>query len=54
MNAEDQTAGNKDEHRNLLKVLHSALQETDRCAGYALEAEELETSGSPSSSERCR
>lgn len=40
MNAEDQTTGHKEEQRNLLKVLHSALQETDRCAGYALEAEE--------------
>ena len=40
MNAEDQNAGHKEEHRNLLKVLHSALQETDRCAGYAPEAEE--------------
>jgi hypothetical protein len=39
MNADERTMGNKEEHRNLVMVLHSALQEADACAGYALEAE---------------
>jgi hypothetical protein len=39
MNADERTTKNKDEHRNLVRVLHNALQESDRCAGYALEAE---------------
>ena len=39
MNADEQTTGNKVEHRNLVMVLDSALQGADACAGYAQEAE---------------
>lgn len=39
MDTSEQVTGNQDEYRNLVRVLHNALQETDTCAGYALEAE---------------
>jgi|SRR5215207_5979736 len=39
MDVGEQVTGNNDEYRNLVRVLHNALQEADTCAGYALEAE---------------
>jgi|SRR5215216_3749394 len=39
MDANERTTGPTNEHRNLMRVLHNALQEADTCAGYALDAE---------------
>lgn len=39
MDVDERTTENKDADRNLVKVLHNALQEAVACAGYALGAE---------------
>jgi len=39
MDSSEQVRELKDEHHNRMRVLHNALQETDTCAGYALDAE---------------
>ena len=39
MEAGEQVRRNKDEYRNLVRVLNNALQEADTCAEYAIEAE---------------
>ncbi len=39
MDSGEQVTKIKDEHRNLMRVLHNALQEADTCAGYVLGAE---------------
>ena len=39
MSTNDRTTQIRDEYRNLVSVLNEALQGTEACAGYALDAE---------------